>query len=189
MRKVFFLVFVIALAFHSFGQSPIPETLLAKAQLLCQQNAQLQSRTIACIVDFSRPSYEKRLWIVDLNTQICLLNTWVAHGRGTGRTAEAKIFSNKTGSYCSSLGLFLPKEHFSGKHGLSLRLAGLEPGINDQAEARGIIFHAASYVNVYNATINKRQGNSQGCFVVAEAEIKNLVELLENTNAFIWATQ
>jgi hypothetical protein len=113
----------------------------------------------------------------------------VAHGRGTGRAAEAKTFSNQAGTYCSSLGLFLPKEQFNGKHGLSLRLAGLEPGVNDNAEVRGIIFHAAPYVNLYNATVNKRQGNSQGCFVVPESDIKKVVQLLENPNAFIWATQ
>jgi hypothetical protein len=189
MKKVLLLALVLGFVCLSYGQTHVPESLLQQAAQLCAQDNRLHNRTIACIVDFSKPSHEKRLWIVDLARKVCLLHTWVAHGRGTGRTAEARTFSNESGSYCSSLGLFLPKEQFSGKHGLSLRLAGLEPGINDKAEVRGIIFHAAPYVNEYNATVAKRQGNSQGCFVVPEREIKKVIELLESPAAFVWATQ
>lgn len=194
MRTLFLLlfaccIFVCCYSIATVGQSVIPVTLLQQVKSMHVQNTLLQNRTIACIIDFSKPSYEKRLWIINLADTTCLLHTWVAHGRGTGRTAEASIFSNESGSYCSSLGLFLPKEQFSGKHGLSLRLAGVEPGINDNAEIRGIIFHAASYVNPYNALVNKRQGNSQGCFAVPESEIAKVVELLETPGAFVWATQ
>jgi len=189
MKAFFALTVALGCSMMVSGQSIIPASLFQQVTTLTVQDSRLQNRTVACIVDFSKPSYEKRLWIINLLSGECLLHTWVAHGRGTGRTAEAKVFSNKAGTYCSSLGLFLPKEQFNGKHGLSLRLAGLEPGINDNAETRGIIFHAAAYVNPHNATVNKRQGNSQGCFVVPESDIKTVVQLLENPNAFVWATQ
>jgi L,D-transpeptidase catalytic domain len=187
MRAIFSWVVALGYVFVASGQSVVPDSLLQQVITLAAQDSRLQNRTVACLVDFSKPSYEKRLWIINLTNGECLLHTWVAHGRGTGRTAEAKVFSNESGTYCSSLGLFLPKGKFKGKHGLSLRLTGLEPGLNDNAETRGIIFHAAAYVNLYNATVRKRQGNSQGCFVVPESDIKPLVQLLESRQAFVWA--
>lgn len=164
-----------------------PETLYQKAIEAITTDKTLAGRTVACLVDFSKPSYEKRLWIVDLKTGECLLNTWVSHGKGTGRSAVAQVFSNVSGSECSSLGRFVPREVFDGKHGLSLRLSGLDKGVNDLAEQRGIIFHAAEYVNEYNAKVYKRQGNSQGCFAVPQSDIKKVISLLKG-NALILAT-
>jgi hypothetical protein len=165
-----------------------PETLYQKAMDAITSDKTLADRRIACLVDFSKPSYEKRLWIVDLKTGECLLNTWVSHGKGTGRSAVAQVFSNVSGSECSSLGRFVPREVFDGKHGLSLRLSGLDKGINDLAEQRGIIFHAAEYVNEYNAKVYKRQGNSQGCFAVPQSDIKKVINLLKGNAALILAS-
>jgi hypothetical protein len=164
-----------------------PESLYQKAMDAISRDRSLADRKVACLVDFSKPSHEKRLWIVDLQTGECLLNTWVSHGKGTGRSAVAQVFSNVSGSECSSLGRFVPKEVFDGKHGLSLRLAGLDKGVNDFAEQRGIIFHAAEYVNEYNAKVYKRQGNSQGCFAVPQQDIKKVIDLLKGNAAFIMA--
>ncbi|MDJ1485784.1 murein L,D-transpeptidase catalytic domain family protein [Cytophagaceae bacterium YF14B1] len=186
MKKLFVLIAAV-MGMNAYGQLLLPAYVQQHALQLSSEYKELSNRTIACVVDFSKPSYEKRLWIINLKTGECLLHTWVAHGKGTGRTAEASIFSNDSGSNCSSLGVFIPKNQFNGKHGLSLRLVGLDWGINDQAEARGIIFHAAPYVTSQNAQVNKRQGNSQGCFAVPTEDIKTVVKLLENTNAFIWA--
>lgn len=165
-----------------------PETLYQKAMYAITNDKTLAGRRIACLVDFSKPSYEKRLWIVDLKTGECLLNTWVSHGKGTGRSAVAKNFSNVLGSECSSLGRFVPREVFDGKHGLSLRLSGLDKGLNDLAEQRGIIFHAAEYVNEHNAKVYKRQGNSQGCFAVPQRDIKKVISLLKGNAALILAS-
>ncbi|WP_052353921.1 murein L,D-transpeptidase catalytic domain family protein [Flectobacillus major] len=164
-----------------------PAYLLAKAKEAIQQYDKVNNRRIACIVDFSKPSFEKRLWIVDLVSGICLLNTWVAHGKGSGRSALAESFSNDEGSLCSSLGIFIPTEQFHGKHGLSLRLLGLNKGLNDKATQRGIIFHAADYVSEKNAIQYKRQGNSFGCFAVTPAMIGQVVSLIKPKDAFILA--
>jgi len=187
MRKLIVFVAVLCAGTQVYGQLKLPDYLQQRARQLSGDYRELTNRTIACLVDFSKPSYEKCLWIVNLQTGECLLHTWVAHGKGSGRTAEAEIFSNQMGSNCSSLGVFLPKYEFNGKHGLSLRLAGLDWGINHNAELRGIIFHSAPYVNTHNATVNKRQGNSQGCFVVPTEDIKTVIQLLKNTRAFVWA--
>ena len=165
-----------------------PESLYKKAIDAITTDKTLAGRRIACLVDFSKPSHEKRLWIVDLQTGECLLNTWVSHGKGTGRSAIAKTFSNVLGSECSSLGRFVPREVFDGKHGLSLRLSGLDKGVNDLAEQRGIIFHAAEYVNEHNAKVYKRQGNSQGCFAVPQSDIKKVISLLKGNAALILAS-
>ncbi len=165
-----------------------PESLYKQAIDAITADKTLAGRRIACLVDFSKPSHEKRLWIVDLQTGECLLNTWVSHGKGTGRSAIAKTFSNVLGSECSSLGRFVPREVFDGKHGLSLRLSGLDKGVNDLAEQRGIIFHAAEYVNEQNAKVYKRQGNSQGCFAVPQRDIKKVISLLKGNAALILAS-
>jgi hypothetical protein len=187
MKWKLILAAFLLLNFAAFGQSTCPTPLYQQAIAATLTNQNLANRSLVCIVDFSKPSYEKRLWVVDLKTGKCLINTWVSHGKGTGRSATAELFSNTSGSECSSLGFFVPKEEFNGKHGLSLRLAGLDKGVNDNAEARGIIFHAASYVNSYNATTYKRQGNSQGCFAVAEEDIRKVIDLLKGGSAFIMA--
>ena len=117
---------------------------------------------ILSIADFSQPSTEKRLYIIDLNNNSLLFKTYVAHGRNTGR-AVAEQFSNKMSSYKSSLGFYITGNTYRGKHGYSLRLNGLESGINDNANNRAIVVHGADYVdeNVINQL--GYLGRSQGC--------------------------
>jgi hypothetical protein len=189
-KAILLVALLFSISFSAQSQptpTSYPPSLYQKALAAAAADKSLAKRTIACLVDFSKPSYEKRLWIVDLKNGNCLYSTWVSHGKGTGRSAQAKKFSNVLGSECSSLGRFLPAEVFSAKHGLSLRLVGLDAGVNDLALPRGIIFHAADYVNEYNAKVLKRQGNSQGCFAVPPNDIKKVINLLKGNAAFILA--
>jgi hypothetical protein len=114
------------------------------------------------IIDFSRPSTEKRLWVYDLRTHELLFHELVAHGRGSGENLAAS-FSNTPESNRSSLGLFRTGEPYIGKHGYSLRLDGLERGINDRARARDIVIHGAEYVSAAVAKVQGRIGRSLGC--------------------------
>jgi hypothetical protein len=111
-------------------------------------------------------STAKRLWIIDLDKKELLLNTWVAHGNGSG-SDKATRFSNVNDSFQSSLGFYVTGEVYSGKHGKSLRLDGMDAGYNDNARKRSIVVHGASYVS--QGTINAlgRLGRSQGCPAVA----------------------
>ena len=101
---------------------------------------------IISIIDFSLPSTEKRLYVVDLKNYQVLYKTYVAHGRNSG-TVMANSFSNNPSSYKSSLGFYKTLGTYFGKHGYSLKLQGLEKGINDNAYERSIVMHGADYVN------------------------------------------
>jgi hypothetical protein len=97
---------------------------------------------IISVVDFSQPSTNKRFYLIDINKREVIYQDYVAHGKNTG-TLMAKKFSNTPHSYQSSLGFYKTAETYHGKHGLSLRLDGLEKGINDKARQRAIVIHSA----------------------------------------------
>lgn len=122
----------------------------------------LISKDILTLVDFSLSSNVKRLWVIDLASNTILYNSLVAHGRNTGEEF-ANSFSNNDSSFKSSLGFYATAEIYNGKHGPSLRLDGLEKGINDHARARGVVVHGADYVSENFIKGNKRLGRSQGC--------------------------
>jgi hypothetical protein len=114
------------------------------------------------VIDFSRPSTERRMWVYDLRARTLLFDELVSHGRGSGVTM-ATAFSNVPESNRSSLGLYRTAETYIGKHGYSLRIDGLEPGINDRARERAIVIHAADYVNEKSARAQGYLGRSLGC--------------------------
>lgn len=122
----------------------------------------LISKDILTLVDFSLSSNVKRLWVIDLVNNTILYNSLVAHGRNTGEEF-ANSFSNDDSSFKSSLGFYATGEIYNGKHGPSLRLDGLEKGVNDHARARGVVVHGADYVSENFIKGNKRLGRSQGC--------------------------
>lgn len=130
------------------------------------------------VIDFSLPSSEKRLWIFDLEAEQLVLNDLVAHGKNSG-DFRSTSFSNNDGSFQSSIGLFQTQESYIGKHGYSLRLDGLEPGINDRARERAIVIHGADYVN--ESWVNKygRIGRSHGCPAVDNRVIRQVVDNLK----------
>lgn len=130
-------------------------------------------KSILTIADFDLNSTKKRMWIVDLDKKVLLLNTWVAHGQNTGADKALK-FSNTNNSFQSSLGFYVTGEVYNGQHGKSLRLDGMDEGFNSNARQRSIVVHGAEYVS--QGTINAlgRLGRSQGCPAVAP-ELANLV--------------
>lgn len=114
------------------------------------------------VIDYSRPSTERRLWVFDLARQKLLFDEYVAHGRGSGDNL-AERFSNVDGSLQSSLGLFSTAETYDGGNGYSLRMDGLEPGVNDNARSRMLVMHGAWYVDPLLALKQGRIGRSYGC--------------------------
>ena len=114
------------------------------------------------VIDYSLPSTQARLWVFDLEQKKLLFHEHVAHGQGTGENM-ARVFSNREGSHASSLGLFRTLDTYHGGNGYSLRMEGLEPGINDAALARAIVMHGAPYVNPEAASRQGRLGRSWGC--------------------------
>ncbi len=135
------------------------------------------------ICDLSQSSKKKRLYLIDIANSKVVLNTYVAHGRNSGGE-YARRFSNKTSSHQSSLGFYITRNTYSGEHGLSLRLEGLEPGFNDKAYRRAIVVHGASYIGEGSA------GRSYGCPAVPAKESKTLINTIKNgTCLFIYHPQ
>ncbi len=130
------------------------------------------------VIDFSLPSSEPRLWIFDLQTHALLLKDLVAHGKGSGDNF-AKAFSNIEGSNQSSIGLFRTQESYVGQNGYSLRLDGLEQGVNDQARNRAIVIHAADYVDESWVETYGRIGRSEGCPAVRPEVARMVVDQLK----------
>jgi hypothetical protein len=130
------------------------------------------------VIDFSRPSTQKRMWVFDLRSRALLFHEHVAHGRGSGANLPTS-FSNVPESNQSSLGLFRTGEAYIGKHGLSLRLDGLERGINDRARERAIVIHGADYVNAATAQAQGRLGRSLGCPAVRPEIAASLINAVK----------
>jgi hypothetical protein len=134
---------------------------------------------IISIIDFSLPSTEKRLYVVDLKNYQVLYKTYVAHGRNSG-TVMANSFSNNPSSYKSSLGFYKTLGTYFGKHGYSLKLEGLERGINDNAYERSIVMHGADYVNPSYIPKLGFIGRSQGCPAVAPEEARPIINTIKD---------
>ena len=138
------------------------------------------------IIDFSQPSNQKRLYVIDLNKKKLLFQSLVAHGRGTG-TLWATSFSNEISSYQSSPGFYVTEGTYRGHNGYSLRLDGLEKNINDNALSRSIVMHGAPYVN--QSSINKLGylGRSEGCPALPRTVAKRIINTIKGgTCLFIY---
>ena len=136
-------------------------------------------KNILTLVDFSLSSNTKRLWVIDLDKGKVLFQTLVAHGRNTGEEF-ASNFSNKAESYQSSIGFYATGEIYNGKHGLSLKLDGLEKGLNDKARDRAVVMHGADYVSESFIRQNKRLGRSQGCPAIPVEMNEKIISVIKN---------
>lgn len=138
------------------------------------------------IIDYSRPSTERRLWVIDLKRNRVLFNTWVSHGKNSGRVVPT-AFSNQNGSLKSSLGVFVTGETYMGGNGYSLRMKGLEPGINDNAYSRDIVIHGAWYATGDVAKRYGQLGRSWGCPAVSQKVAKPLIDTIrDDTVVLAW---
>jgi hypothetical protein len=151
------------------------------------QSGKLKNPDALSIIDFSMPSTAKRLFIVDVVHGKLLFNTYVAHGRNSG-LQTASSFSNSPESFKSSLGFYTTETTYEGKHGYSLRLEGLENGFNDNAMSRGIVMHAANYVDERIAKAQGYIGRSLGCPAVPEKLHTAIISSIANgTCLFMYA--
>jgi hypothetical protein len=140
------------------------------------------SEPILTLLDYSRPSTERRLWVLDLETGEVLFHELVAHGRESG-VRRANAFSNAPGSKRSSIGLFRTAEAYQGRHGYSLRLDGLERGVNDRARERAIVVHSAGYASEDFASRHGRLGRSWGCPVLDPAVHRRVIDAIRGGTA------
>lgn len=154
-------------------------TAYAKARALGMDN-----KGLLTIIDYSKPSTERRLWVVDLNKAKVLYNTWVTHGRNSGQL-NATSFSNDPGSLKSTLGVFLTENPYVGGNGYSLRLIGLERGINDNAYRRDIVIHGAWYATENVARQYGQLGRSWGCPAVSANLARPLIDTIKGKTLLV----
>ena len=137
-----------------------------------------RKRDILTLIDFSRPSTDKRLFVFDMKQRKLLFSSVVAHGKNSGDN-YATSFSNEYGSYKSSLGFYLTESTYQGKNGYSLILNGLEKGINDRARERAIVMHGAAYANPSVASKGGRLGRSFGCPAVPQTLSRPIIDAIK----------
>lgn len=142
-------------------------------------SGKLNNDKLLSIVDFSLPSSRKRLFIIDLKNNKLVYNTYVAHGRNSGREMASE-FSNQPESNKSSLGVYVTGSTYIGKHGFSLRLSGEEKGINDNASSRAIVMHSAPYVSEGAIKMQGFIGRSLGCPALPVNLYKPIIERIKN---------
>jgi hypothetical protein len=152
---------------------------LAVQSAQCRMSTSNTPATKLAVIDYSLPSTEQRLWVFDLATRTLLFHELVAHGRNSGDNLATQ-FSNAPDSLASSIGLYSTRETYVGRNGYSLRLDGLEPGVNDRAFERDVVIHGADYVSNDFARANGRIGRSHGCPAVPTAVARPVIDTLKD---------
>lgn len=148
----------------------------------CGQNLGYVDRPLLTVIDYTLPSTARRLWVIDVPHNEVLFHELVAHGQNSGENF-AGAFSNRLGSNQSSLGLFRTEDTYIGGHGLTLRLTGLEPGINDRARERRIVMHGADYVSESFMAQHGRLGRSWGCPALSREVSPRVIEQIRDGSA------
>lgn len=138
-----------------------------------------KKKEIITLIDFTKPSTAERLFVLDMKHRQVLFASHVSHGRNSGDNF-ATSFSNKEGSYQSSLGFFLTENTYQGKNGYSLVLDGLEKGINDRAKERAIVIHGAPYANPSFIKYGGRLGRSQGCPALPQEVSETIINTIKD---------
>jgi len=176
---------------HAADSSALPAKELLHIALagyeLLKDEQLIRRPEVITIIDFSLPSNKERLWVLDLIHGEVLYRCLVSHGINSGELM-AENFSNVPGSHASSPGFYSTGETYFGKHGLSLALNGLEPGINDKARERSIVIHGADYVSSEFINNHGRIGRSFGCPAVPEELSSEIIQTIKNGSClFIYA--
>lgn len=152
---------------------------LALKAAACADRLEQSSTQRLAVIDYSRPSTQRRLWVFDLARRKLVFEEWVAHGRNSGGNYP-RHFSNELDSLTSSLGLFRTLETYDGEHGYSLTMTGLEPGVNDRAEERALVLHSAPYVSRKSIRMLGRLGRSLGCPAVRPEVGPRLIDSMKD---------
>ena len=168
-------------------EGEVPLDVFSSAIIGYRQLELFKKKNILSIIDYSKPSDVNRFFVINLENKKLLFKCLVAHGKNSGEY-NATSFSNQSGSLKSSLGFFLTAETYFGDNGYSLRLDGLEKGINDSARMRDIVIHGAGYVSQKFIDENGRLGRSWGCPALPLEVTKDIIDCIaEGSCLFIYA--
>lgn len=164
------------------------DTNILRLSLIAYQKAEAgglaAKKQLLTVIDYSKPSTMKRLWVFDLQKNKTVFNTWVSHGVNSGGI-KATSFSNVVGSLKSSIGVFLTDHTYYGGKGYSLRIKGLEKGFNDNAFRRNVVLHGATYINPVTIKKYGQVGRSWGCPAVSSNLVKPLINTIKDKSLLI----
>ena len=152
--------------------------LALQARSCALRNGDADADARLAVIDYSKPSTQKRLWVFDVAGDRLLFNEHVSHGQGSGENVATR-FSNVEGSYATSLGLYRTAETYIGSNGYSMRMDGLDPGFNDAARQRAIVMHGAWYANPDLIARQGRLGRSQGCPALREGVARLVIDSMK----------
>jgi hypothetical protein len=152
--------------------------------LKCAETSHTRHSQILSVIDYSLPSNQKRLWVFDLRENRMLFHTYVSHGITSGQLLSNQ-FSNKHNSKASSIGVYKTDQSYYGRHGLSLRLDGLEAGFNDYARGRAVVMHSAWYVKEEFIKKYGRPGRSWGCPAISKDLKEPLINAIKNNGLLV----
>lgn len=173
--------------YSEMGLSDLIDECVFKQAITGYRRVDCDKKGILTLIDFSKPSSEKRFFVLDLYAKRVLFASYVAHGRNSGGNF-ATSFSNVSGSYKSSLGFYLTEGTYYGKNGYSLVLNGLEKGINDRAKERAIVVHGASYAEPSVIASSGRLGRSLGCPALPLSVSREIIDAIkEGSLLYIYA--
>lgn len=173
--------------YHQLGLSEVLKYEAFEMALAGYEELPIRNRDIITIIDFTLPSTDERMYVIDLKNKKLLFRNIVSHGRNSGQK-YATSFSNRHGSYQSSLGFYVTENTYQGGNGYSLVLNGLERGINDQAKARAVVIHGADYCSQNVIKSTGRLGRSYGCPALPRELTKPIINTIKDgTMLFIYA--
>ena len=165
-------------SFDAPGLRPHVLSLALEAAEQADRRGLVKRPELLTVIDYSLPSTEKRLWVLDLERGEVLFHELTTHGKGTGGNM-AREFSNVSMSLKSNLGLMTTAETYYGKNGYSLRLDGHEQGFNDQARPRAIVIHGADYATPAFISRIGRLGRSWGCPALDPKVSRELIDTIK----------
>ncbi len=139
------------------------------------KKGELGNPDVLTVIDFNQPSNAKRLWVINLRNSKVLMNLYTTQGKNSGLT-YAKKFSNAHGTDETSLGVYKTANTYGGEHGYSMRLQGLEQGINNNAMGRAVVIHSAYYATPAFVKAHGRAGRSWGCFAIDPAQSRSFID-------------
>lgn len=191
IKESYFIDSVAGSIYHDLDEADLDYFIFLEAYhgfVTYKNEGLIENPNVITIIDFDKTSNEKRFFVVDLLKHKVLFNSFVAHGQKTGGLS-AENFSNRVNSHQSSLGFYLTDNTYFGKHGLSLRLDGLERGLNDNARERNIVVHSADYVSADFINKNQRLGRSWGCPALPDENYEEVIAFIKDKSLlFIYSS-
>ncbi|RBQ02609.1 murein L,D-transpeptidase catalytic domain-containing protein [Pedobacter miscanthi] len=179
MQKLFALLILFTLfGFEPVAINKISSNRINEALTFCKKNK--MDTSIAIMVDMSIHSGKNRIFVYDFTRKEIIIEGLCAHGVGGGSTPTKPVFSNKEGSYCTSLGKYKVKGRAYSNWGINVhyKMYGLEK-TNSNAFKRIVVLHSYTPIPAQEIYPQTLFGQSAGCPVLSDATMRKIDTLLK----------